>query len=762
MKTTFLKSFVCACAALGAAACSDIDDLRRDVDNLEHRVTALETQIQQLNDNVVALQTLMSGATVNSVDEADGVYTVKLSNGDTLTLTQGSEGGYIEPKIAIDDEGYWIISVNNDGPFERMKDKDGNEVRAVAQDGAPGNNGIDGKTPKFRVDGENFWQVSYDGGSNWEYVLNGDQKVKANTAVGTTDPFFADVKVEGDKLVLRLLEGGTSYEIPIYAGFKCIISGAESVVEFDYNATKTFDVDMEGVENTIVTAPAGWTAALAAKDPAPAAGTPAYTLTVTAPAPAGTRAEADSRTDVSILAVSANGLSTIAKLLVNTTGTVLHQPSVTDVKFDPAETTETSLTFSVVTDDANGWKYICQPTAETAPDAVKVMADGTAGAEGANKVDGLTKNTAYTIYVVAYYESTPSELKAEETRTLKGVTDYWEEGVTLGGVKYDKTTTNAKHITTAEEAATVTASGVYFIEPGLEVSFTSSKTITGLVLIGNKSNQPVKVTLGANAYFSLSNGTGLILKNIELDASARQNYALNFPTSDTHACENLIFEDCKISSPASTNTNKNNHFSYFNNTNGSIKDITINNCVICINSTMEGQNTRLINLNAGTIAANGTVTCNNNIIYTKNKSYITNGCLLHVQEKAKDLSTVSIQVANCSFVNFIGQPNAYFNLPNIGDVDFSKNILYSDPAIASGGCYIFKFIADSPTSGTMTYTDNIAYGLPNDKSWMYAPSNSTLPIDGQYTKESSDPFATMDFDAGKFVSAVKGYGATIE
>ncbi|MDE5815779.1 MAG: DUF4988 domain-containing protein, partial [Alistipes sp.] len=254
MKTTFLKSLVCASVALGAVACSDIDDLRRDVDDLEHRVIALETQIQQLNDNVTALQTLMNGTTVNSVTEADGVYTVTLSNGEVLTLTQGSEGGYIYPKVSIDDEGYWTMSVD-DGPVERMKDSEGNDMRAVAQDGKPGNDGTDGTTPQFQVDGNNYWQVSYDGGTTWADVLNNNgQKVKADTAAGTQDTFFANVEVKGDKLVLTLLNGGTTYEIPIYAGFKCIISGASSVVDFDYNATKTFDVDMDGVETTIVTA----------------------------------------------------------------------------------------------------------------------------------------------------------------------------------------------------------------------------------------------------------------------------------------------------------------------------------------------------------------------------------------------------------------------------------------------------------------------------------------------------------------------------
>lgn len=746
MKTNFWKTLVCACAALGVASCSDIDDLRRDVDDLEHRVTALETQIRQLNDNVAALQTLMNGTTVNNVTEADGVYTVTLSNGEVLTLTQGSEGGYIEPKVAIDEDGYWIISVNNDGQFERMKDSQGNEVRAVAQNGQPGNDGSDGTTPKFRVDGDNYWQVSYDGGTNWEYVLNGDQKVKADTATGTTDPFFAGVEVKDDKLVLTLLEGGTAYEIPIYAGFKCIISGASSVVEFDYNATKTFDVDMEGVETTIVTAPAGWAAELAAKA---GGGTPAYELTVKAPAPE-TRAAADSRTDVSILAVAANGLSTIAKLHVNTTGTVLHNPTVTSVTVDATKTTETSLTFSVATDDADGWKYICQPSADTAPDAAKVMADGTAGATGANTVGSLTKNTAYTIYVVAYSGSTPGTLKTVEARTLKGVTDFYEEGVTLGGVTYDKNTAGVQLITTA---MTISANGVYFIDVNDGVEITLNKlTATNLVLIGRHSNKYPKVKIGTGP-ISLGTGQGLILKNIELDASAYANYLLNFATG-TVACKNLIFEDSKIDFYG-----QGKHFSYFNNGSGSIENITIRNSVLRIGATANGQPVRLINFNAGLIAENGSVTFDNSIVYTKD--YCMHGCLVHVNTAAQTMPTVAISVRNCSFVNFIGQPNAYFTLSGIKSINFSKNILYEAKNYAKEN-FIFKFYQDP--GATLEYTDNLCYGLASDNagSWKYTHTDSVPTIEGNYTKEASDPFESTDFENGKFVPAVAGYGATIE
>lgn len=747
MKTTFLKTLVCACVALGAVACSDIDDLRRDVDDLEHRVIALETQIQQLNDNVTALQTLLNGTTINSVTEADGTYTVTLSNGEVLTLTQGSEGGYIYPKVSIDDEGYWIMSVDG-GPFERMKDSEGHDMRAVAQDGKPGNDGSDGTTPQFSVDSENCWQVSYDGGKTWENVLNSNgQKVKADTATGSADAFFANVEVKGDKLVLTLLNGGTAYEIPIYAGFKCIISGASSVVDFDYNATKTFDVDMEGVETTIVTAPAGWAADLAAKT---GGGTSAYTLTVAAPASdaAKTRAAADSRTDVSILAVASNGLSTIAKLRVKTTGMVLHNPTVKSVTVDATKTTETSLTFSVETEDADGWKYICQPTSGTAPSAAKVMADGTDGAAGANTVTGLTKNTAYTIYIVAHNGGTPGTLKTVEARTLKGVTDYYEEGVTLGGVTYDKNTSGAKLITAAE---TISTNGVYFIDvaDGVEITL-NAFTTTELVLIGRNSEKRPKVTISTGPIV-LGAGQGLILKNIELDTTSYADYILKL---NNGAVKNLIFEDCKIDFYG-----KAKHFSYLSNNSGTIENIAMRNSVLRIGAASNGQATRIINFATKSIAENGSITFDNSIIYTKD--YSTHGTLVHINNKDHTLPTVTISVRNCSFINFIGQPNAYFYLSGIKSVDFSKNILWEGNNYAKES-FTFRFYQDP--GATLEYTDNICYGLASDNagSWKYTISSSVPTIDGHYTKASDDPFASMDFENGKFVSAVEGYGATIE
>ena len=131
-----------AVAVLATVACqqSDIDDLERDIDDLRSRLTALETQVDVLNDNVEALQKLLNGATVNSVEEKNCVYTITLSNGEVLTLTQGSEGGYYTPTIGVDAEGYWTVSFDNT-TYTRITGADGKPVRAIAEPGATGAKG---------------------------------------------------------------------------------------------------------------------------------------------------------------------------------------------------------------------------------------------------------------------------------------------------------------------------------------------------------------------------------------------------------------------------------------------------------------------------------------------------------------------------------------------------------------------------------------------------------------------------------------------
>lgn len=75
------------------------------------------------------------------------------------------------------------------------------------------------------------------------------------------------------------------------------------------------------------------------------------------------------------------------------------------------EPTQSALTFDVAPSaNADGWKYLCFKSTETAPDAARVLAEGTAGAGTGVTVGNLEANTAYTIYVVAYAGDLTSEV----------------------------------------------------------------------------------------------------------------------------------------------------------------------------------------------------------------------------------------------------------------------------------------------------------------------------------------------------------------
>ena len=156
----------------------DTDDLRNDVDELKNRVESLEAQVAAINENMNMLQVLVEGnKTISNYKEIGNGYELTLSDGSTITLTQGSEGQIVMPDITINENGEWVLN-----------------GQVIGQ--ATGNSGI---TPKFNISADKYWQVSFDEGKTYEDVLdeNGN-KVEATTEgnVNVSDAFFNDVKVE--------------------------------------------------------------------------------------------------------------------------------------------------------------------------------------------------------------------------------------------------------------------------------------------------------------------------------------------------------------------------------------------------------------------------------------------------------------------------------------------------------------------------------------------------------------------------------------
>ena len=116
MKTTVRFWAAIAVTAGLIAGCSDLEEYKNKVDELDSRVTALETITSNLNKNIETLQALYGGTTINSATkDANNVWTIVLSNGETLTLTQGSIGVGNSPVMSVDADGYWMVDYDGDG-----------------------------------------------------------------------------------------------------------------------------------------------------------------------------------------------------------------------------------------------------------------------------------------------------------------------------------------------------------------------------------------------------------------------------------------------------------------------------------------------------------------------------------------------------------------------------------------------------------------------------------------------------------------------
>lgn len=212
------KNIIC-CLAISAilCGCGEYDDsaIKSDISDLNLRVTKLEQQCRNMNENVSSLQTIIAAiqkqdGIVSVTDLPDNAgYAVLFTSGKTIYLhncTNGNNGadgkngadGHT-PKISVrlDSDGiyYWTL----DGEWLIV---DGKKVKAVGEDGKDGvdgkdgENGTDGKdgkdgiTPQLKIEEDGFWYITYDNGATWS---------KLGKAVGDNGKDGADGK-DGNNL----------------------------------------------------------------------------------------------------------------------------------------------------------------------------------------------------------------------------------------------------------------------------------------------------------------------------------------------------------------------------------------------------------------------------------------------------------------------------------------------------------------------------------------------------------------------------------
>lgn len=747
MKKFLIMSF----AALASVfqSCENNDDLWNAIDDLNGRVQALETQVKALNDNIAALQQLYGGATIKDVVKNGDDWVITLSNGEQITLAQGSVADAVIPIMGITDDGYWQYSTDNGSTWTRL------DVKAAASDG---------KTPQFRVDeATGYWQVSY-GDAQWTNVTDSSgQPVKAVGEGTVTDRFFADVKVEDGMFCITLKDpAATQLRIPILSDFFCRITlDTPGVQTFAAGETKTFSVEIRGVggDDMSVMAPDGWAAHLTE----PVSETAQLIVTAPAATPSGTRATADNTKDVSILCI-VGGYASITKMQVEL-GADVPAPTVAVANSATTAPTSSSLTFDVTPANADGWKYLCLKSSEPAPDADRIMADGTTGTGTSVTVEGLEAATEYALYVVAYAGEVKSEVQSARNTTAEApvtVADYYQDyldgkDVVIGKTTINKTTHPDAQLRTSADGnftnAILQAGGVFFIDNTESAAYSVEGTSVNagrnadLVIIGR---YPARAQAVLTLPETRCNGN-VRIRNMRLVAT---NATTMFNSTNAHLHTggaldpDLELVDCTIDLTASR------YLIYDNNTSGSsFGNISIANSIV---QYATSNNPALYAMTSTAKPAYTTkcIEVTNSVIYaqTATQAFLINCGDGNTKYATDDLQ---IMVTGNTFYNLY-QQNIMIRGYKMAGLTVTHNVGYF-AGVTFRSYLVGVYDTASPTTeGTVSYNylyaenpgANCFWSAKYGSTGNYTPANNR--ISNATTLDLAIPFATQDVSRGYF------------
>lgn len=546
---TILKAALAAFGAICMASCTDLSDIEDRLDTLESEIAKFDTLIETLNTNVESLYYLKDGNVITAVEETADGWKITLSDGRVLELKNGAAGN--SPVVSISEDGYWVIN--------GVKQ----EVKAVGVDGEDGNDGVDGKTPLFSVDAEGYWTVSYDGGVTAERVKDAEgNEVRAKVKVEGGDSYFASVEVKDGCLVIQLKENDEIITVPIVKGFSFIIrkDGAlvEGIQQIPAGSTVTFDVEQSGVAAAaIVACPSGFEAELTDTQ-----------LSVTSLPE--TKASASTSKDIAILAVSNNGISVMAKIQVEKIASEGPGDGGEDNPDAPAEPAAPGATLADATHecysfnsaklnvtftDANKLCYIVAPAADAAPetDAVKAADAYEKPAEGNAVVNitGLAPATDYKVYFVTTADGETYSTVGEFAFSTRSVNEsnLYElytvgQDITVGGLTVNKTTyPEATYICRGTATRGTSKAGLVFVESHDDITANFDSGISNLIVVGTDPAKRAKVKRTGVSYLSATDAIdALIMQNVKYVECTGHLFQFN----KAAAFEMVSFNNCEL------------------------------------------------------------------------------------------------------------------------------------------------------------------------------------------------------------------------
>ncbi len=159
---------------IGLVSCQyDDESLWKAVDNLDKRVTALEELCNNMNENILSLQTIVNALQQKDLIESvielpdNGGYTINFTSGKFINIYNGEDGeDGATPIISVkqDSDGIYYWTVNGQWLIVG-----GRKIKAIGTDGVDGESGEDGVTPRLKIE-EGYWYISYDNEVSWEQL----------------------------------------------------------------------------------------------------------------------------------------------------------------------------------------------------------------------------------------------------------------------------------------------------------------------------------------------------------------------------------------------------------------------------------------------------------------------------------------------------------------------------------------------------------------------------------------------------------------
>lgn len=587
-------------------------------------------EVSKINANVTAMQAVVQGQVINSVRESGSTYDLLLANGTELKIDNQIYSN--APAVDFHD-GKWFI--------DKTAVTDGDNLDIL---------------PVFSVNEAGKWTVSADGN---EMILD--------NAVSTegSDYFIGIEQSENEfRLTTR---SAARFAAPVAAGFLFKIDAA-GVQNFVLGQTRSYNVTKNGISAATVVAPEGWEVSLSENQ-----------IKITAPHSPVTKAVvADSKTDVSVIAVSTAGYVTIAKVLTELDETA----SATDpfAMLAMGEVKAFSAKVNVTVQNQSAWYWMLKKATEAAP-SVEEMKAATAGTS-TEVVLSTEPETGYVFYVLPVKDAKDGKIAKVEFTTA-AITSYyeaWEAGaeIKIGSQTYSKAKNGKATLITGNKTQQIWDGwfndgtfGAIFVDEGSTAFFKNAGYNKPVVVLGNiPGTRPVVEIREQIAV----NGVDLAFKNVSVkmvDGMAGGKFIY----SNTEMGR-MILDDCYVDLKYPVLQRFNNAGS----TSGKMAGIEITDCDVCVN--WAADNTAqplLVNTHAGG-AELGNVTIKNNVFWSKGDKKEFH--LVASQYSGKYTKFNSIVVENNTFYNVNnglaskGRDRAMIVASALNDISLSGNIVY--------------------------------------------------------------------------------------